>query len=130
MQETDSFFTVIAFRNQIHLNEPVTEALIRPVLEIELDRAGTVFIAQFIDGMEMIEAVRYPLDMGRCSLMLKPMRIIRPREGEYEFSLRLSASGFPSVSVSEHCKVVVSRDSAADFPGAGCAGVSGKKREK
>lgn len=124
MEKTDSFFRVVTFRNQIHLNESEMEALIRPVLEIDLDRAGTVFISQFIDRMEMIEAVRYPLDTGRSSLMLKPMRIIRPREGEYEISIRLSASGHPGVHVSERCRVVMS---------SGCGGgdpVNGEKSEK
>ena len=88
----EKIFKILAFRNQIHLNESETEATIRPVLEIELERAATLFISQSIDGMEMFEPVRYELKNGPQSIFLKTMRVIHPRRGKYKVSITVSTS--------------------------------------
>jgi len=86
-------FTVHTLKNQIRLNETATEAYIRPIVEIELERAATVFIAQSIDGMELFAPVRYPLEKGRQAVLLKTMRVIQPRRGaSYKIAVSVSVS--------------------------------------
>lgn len=85
-------FTVRMMKNQIRLNEAATEAYIRPVVEIEMERAATVFIAQSIDGMELFAPIRYTLEKGRQSVLLKTMRVVQPRPGIYKVGISVSVS--------------------------------------
>lgn len=85
-------FRILSFRNQIRINDSATEAHIRPLLEIELDRAETLFISQTIDGMEMFAPVRYPLEKGAQAIFLKTMRVIRPNPGTYKIGITVSTS--------------------------------------
>ena len=52
-------FTIKSYKNQTRLNENGIEAHIRPVLEVDLERAATLFISQYIDELEMFAPVRY-----------------------------------------------------------------------
>ena len=85
-------FRILSFRNQIRTNDSATEAHLRPLLEIELDRAETLFISQTIDGMEMFAPVRYPLEKGAQAIFLKTMRVIRPNPGSYKIGITVSTS--------------------------------------
>ena len=85
-------FTVRMMKNQIRLNETGTEAYISPVVEIEMERAATVFIAQSIDGMELFAPVRYTLEKGPQSVLLKTMRVVQPRPGIYKIGISVSVS--------------------------------------
>lgn len=85
-------FQIISFKNQIRLNPDATEAHIRPLVEIMLEHAATLFISQTIDDMEMFEPVRYELGKGTQSVFLKTMRIIRPSAGSYKVGITVSTS--------------------------------------
>ncbi len=104
-KEKTELFEIRAFRNQIRVNGDQTEAHIRPIAEIEMTRAATLFIAQYIDDMEMYPATRYELDKGLQSVFLKNMRIIRPRNGEYKISIKVfaSAAGSAVSEISDAC---------------------------
>lgn len=98
-------FTIKSYKNQTRLSENGLEAHIRPVLEMELERAATLFISQYIDDLEMFAPVRYELQNGAQAIFLKPMRVIRPHSGAYRFSVRVMAASADSkpVEVSEVC---------------------------
>lgn len=85
----DTMMKILSYKNQIRLNTDGTEAQIRPVLEIGLERAATVFVAQYIDGMEMFPSTRYELQQGAQSVFLKTMRVIRPGSDPYRFSIKV-----------------------------------------
>ncbi len=103
----NELFKIRAFRNHIRVNSDQTEAHIRPLAEIEMTRAATLFIAQYIDDMEMFPATRYELDKGLQSVFLKSMRIIQPRGGEYKISLKVfaSAAGSEVCEIAETCSI-------------------------
>ena len=98
-------FTIRSYKNQTRLNENGIEAHIRPVLEVELERAATLFISQYIDDLEMFAPVRYEQQNGSQAIFLKPMRVIRPHTGSYRFSVKVMAASADSkpVEVSEVC---------------------------
>ncbi|MBO5959724.1 MAG: hypothetical protein J6Q65_06340, partial [Lentisphaeria bacterium] len=76
-----------------------TESHSRPVLEVELERAATLFISQYIDDLEMFAPVRYELQKGCQAIFLKPMRVIHPHTGEYRLSVKVMASSTDSKQV-------------------------------
>lgn len=98
-------FTIKSYKNQTRLNENGIEAHIRPVLEVDLERAATLFISQYIDELEMFASVRYELQKGSQAIFLKSMRVIRPHTGAYRFSVKVMAASADSkqVEVSESC---------------------------
>lgn len=98
-------FTIRNYRNQIRISENGSEAHIRPLLEVELERAATLFISQQIDDLEMFAPVRYELQKGSQAVFLKPMRVIRPHNGIYRFAIRVMASAADSkpVEAAEDC---------------------------
>lgn len=102
-------FTIRSYKNQTRLNESGTEANIRPVLEVELERAATLFISQYIDDLEMFAPVRYELQNGAQAIFLKPMRVIRPHAGTYRFSIKVMASSADSKQVEAAEEVVLKK---------------------
>ncbi len=98
-------FEIKGYKNQTRLSENGLEAHIRPVLELELERAATLFISQYIDDLEMFAPVRYELQIGSQAIFLKPMRVIRPHAGMYRLSVKVMASAADSKpeEVSETC---------------------------
>ncbi len=101
-------FEIRSFRNQIRLNPDKTEAHIRPLTEISMERAATLFIAQYIDDMEIYPATRYELEKGIQSIFLKNMRVIRPRSGQYKISIKVfaSLSGSAAQDAEDTCTVL------------------------
>lgn len=102
-------FAIKRYKNQIRLNENGTEAHIRPLLEVELERAATLFISQYIDDLEMFAPVRYELQKGDQAIFLKPMRVIRPHEGVYRFSIKVMAASAESKQVEETEELVLKK---------------------
>lgn len=102
MSEPDSFLHSVSLRHQVHLNGTGSEAVVRPVLSLKLERAAVLFISQSIDGMEMFPPKRYPLDGGDNSFFLQTLRIVNPQPGEYEFSVEIEAAGISKSRVVEN----------------------------
>ncbi len=76
-----AFYEVLSLKNRVERRGGgnASAASVFQIVEIESERDGIVFISQHLDGIEMFEAVRYPLVKGRNVLELKPMRIVNPR---------------------------------------------------
>jgi len=95
-----NFFRLNKLTHIILLSADSKEAVIEQSIELEAERAGVVFISQHLDDIEMYEAARFLVEKGSNRILLKNMRIIRPRfvnpEGEpvtYKMGIAAFAAG-------------------------------------
>lgn len=73
------FYKICVLENKIALSGDGLEAQILQVVEIESERAATLFISQLLDDIEIFESARYLVEKGRTRLELRKMRVVRPR---------------------------------------------------
>lgn len=94
------FFTIKRVVNTVSLNSEETEAVISQVIELDCSRAGTLFISQHLDDIEMFESARFLVDRGFNCIPLKQLRVIRPRFADadgvpvfYKLAVQVFAAG-------------------------------------
>lgn len=105
MSEQNIFYRIVRLENQWKdVAEDGKSAVISSTLVLYAEHAATLFISQEIDGIEMFEAARYSVEKGENRLVLKDLKIVKPRKttanGEifsYQTGVRVFAAGLDEV---------------------------------
>jgi len=111
MTDKKVFYEIAELKNTWSSDPSGKEAVISQEIVLRCDRAATMFIAQYIDDIEIFEAMRYPAEKGDNRIRLRPMRIIRPRQtGQdgapftYTAGVHVFAGGYDEIVKSEPVK--------------------------